>query len=98
MNLTEVKIPQALTCPTCGKPIQSATQTRSGAGPVLKKGSVFICGHCSAVMRLGDSNLERMTPDQVNALSKESKAAIAATKLAIVRILQKASNRPSALS
>jgi len=88
MNLTEIKIPK-LTCPACERPIVNATQTRSGVGAPFRKGTVFICGQCSVVLKVGDSNLERMSANEVNALSRDAKAAIASTKLAIIRILEK---------
>jgi len=89
MNLTELKLPTDLKCPNCGYPITNASATRSAPKAQFIKGSVVICSKCLIVSRFGPMGLERMSPQQINALSPQSKEAIMATKLVLARILDK---------
>lgn len=93
MNLTEIKLPKALLCPACEKPISNASPTRN-TGQKFSKGMVIICGVCTSVLQVGDSSLILMRPDQVTSLSKESQAAILKTRLVLQRILSKKPDRP----
>lgn len=89
MNLPEIKVPKNLHCPVCGQSVANASAVRSAPNPQFKKGMVIICSGCTVTLQVGDSGLVQMKPDQVNALSPQSKAAIAATKLTLIRILEK---------
>lgn len=93
MNLTEIKLPKAFICPACEKPVTNASPTRN-TGQTFSKGLVIICSNCTTVLRVGDSVLEIMRPEQVQALSKESQAAILKTRMVLQRILGKQLNRP----
>lgn len=97
MNLTEIKLPSKLICPACEKPVTNASPTRN-TGQKFQKGLVIICSSCTTVLRVGDSALEMMRPEQVQSLSKESQAAILKTRMVLQRILSKQPNRPGTLN
>lgn len=89
MNLPEIKLPPSLKCPACDAPVTNASPTRVGENPGFAKGMVVICSSCTSVSRVGDSALQLMTADQINALSKPSQAAILSTRQVLQRILEK---------
>lgn len=93
MNLTEIKLPKSLVCPACEKPITNASPTRNMGQP-FQKGMVVICSNCTTVLQVGDSALEHMRPEQVQALSKESQAAIIQTRRVLQGILEKQRRTP----
>lgn len=89
MNLTEIKLPKALVCPGCEKPISNASPTRSAPHPTFQKGMIIICSNCTSVLIVGDSSLQLARPEQINALSKASQAAILQSRAVLQRILAK---------
>jgi len=93
MNLTEIKLPKTLICPACSAPITNASATRSAPGQTFQKGVILICSSCTSVCQVGDSSLVLMTPDQVNKLSPQSKAALLATRKILQTILEKRNPR-----
>lgn len=89
MNLTELKVPKNLRCPVCGLSFDNASAVRSAPRAQFVIGTVTVCSGCSVPSRLTPDGMKRMTDDEINKLSPESKQTIMLTKLAIVRILEK---------
>lgn len=98
MNLTEIKLPKSLVCPGCEKPITNASPTRSAPHPQFTKGMIVICSNCTSVLIVGDSALQLARPEQINALSKASQAAILQTRQVLQGILARQKKTPSALN
>lgn len=90
MKLQEIKVPSNLACPHCNAPITNAAVTRGKPGVGFQKGgTIILCSRCATVLRVGDSGLELATPAYINSLSQQAKEAILATRLTLIRLLQK---------
>lgn len=89
MKFQEIKVPAAMVCPACEHPITNASPTRKEQNPAFRKGTVILCSNCTSVLQVGDSSLQIMRPEQVNALSPRAKEAILSARLVLQRILSK---------
>lgn len=87
--MIDIKLPSQMVCPACHAPITNASPTRSAPNPQFQKGMVVICSSCTSVARVGDSALQLMSPDQINALSPQSKSAILATRKVLQETLER---------
>lgn len=87
--MNDIKVPKNLHCPVCGNGFSIATAVRSAPNAQFSIGTVSICGNCSVPSILTPTGMRRMTDDEINKLSPQSKQAIMMAKLAIVRILEK---------
>ena len=71
-NKLDVKpLPDKLNCPVCEGEIDYVSDFQNPQ-PV-KKGNVIVCGHCASILKVGDSNLVKMTKQEFNALDDRSR-------------------------
>lgn len=75
-------LPSVLNCPACDAEINFTSHFQNGGRP-NKKGDVVICSECGTPSRIGDSNLHRMTKEELAALDKQSRSVIALTVASI---------------
>ena len=75
-------------CPYCGKPLDSVG-TLEGDVPPPSKGDMAVCFGCAEIMQFGDGmTMEKMSADELAALSFDEIADIRKTQGAIRAILE----------
>ena len=65
-----------LTCPSCGQQIIQAAGVTPGHSGTIRKGGLFVCVSCGYVSVVGDSNLEKLSKKQFDALPPHVQGAL----------------------
>jgi uncharacterized CHY-type Zn-finger protein len=84
MTDTAQPLPESFECPRCQSAITDHSTVMSRGGPI-RKGHILVCGHCAAMLQLGDSVFTQMTPEQFARLAPETKKALVVTTVAVIK-------------
>lgn len=66
-------------CPGCHAQIDMGFNVL-GVSQEIKKGKIVVCGHCSQINKVGDSNLERVSEDELSKYPAQFQAALLRTQ------------------
>lgn len=81
-----------MSCPGCQTTIDSAAPITNGKPRGFKKGSIVVCAHCSAVLRMGDSSFSRMTNDDIKILDPVSQGVISKAVISVRQRIDTSNN------
>jgi len=76
------ELPKDLVCPQCETILNYGVDLQNSKKQT-KKGDIFLCSNCGAASRVGDSNLVRMTRDDIGKLDTLTQANLVRAATAI---------------
>jgi hypothetical protein len=72
-NLSGYKLPGGIRCPQCGTELIGASPVTGGKPRGFKDGTIIVCFHCSAIVRVTKTGLRPITDTEMNALDQNTK-------------------------